>query len=118
MKRRNDEVYGTLMYWAYRYDPGVVPILERFLLGWNFVPVQRKSALFFLIRRTVLQGLDMLIRYQETGRAATRSIADDRLRYARMLATPFTREPAFHALAEMADWMIREAALPPLRIRL
>ena|GEM_PF-4104353 len=116
MKKRNDQVYRILMYWAHRYDPMVVPILERFLYGWNFALAEQNGALFFMIRRTVLQGLDLLVRYQETGRAATRSIAEDKLRYARVLTGPYRTDPAFAALAATIDWLLREASREPLRI--
>lgn len=118
MVKRNAEIYRTLMYWAYRYDRQVVAVLERFLHGWNFALTEQNVALFFLLRRTVLNGLDSLLRYEESGRYASRSIAEDRLRYARMLAAPYDTIPAFASLGAMINWLCDEAKKEPLRLRL
>lgn len=118
MQKRNNEIHGTLIYWAHRYDARVVPVLERFLSGWNFALIERNAPLFFMTRRTILYGLDSLLRYEEGGRPASRSIAEDRLRYARLLALPHSGDPAFFALIAMIDWLLREAGMEPLCLHL
>jgi curved DNA-binding protein CbpA len=118
MRRINDETRKTLMYWAIRYDDRIVSILERFLHGWNFSIAERHATLFFMIRRTVLNALDSFLRYEDSGRPASRSIAEDRLRYARMLASSWKSHPAFASLIETIDWLLQELEKPPVALGL
>lgn len=118
MRRRNEEVFRTVAYWAYRYDRQLVPILERFLHGSDFPFAERRTAHFFLVRRTILRAFDSFLRYQDRGRPVSREIAEERLRYAHALCEGWKNDPAFSSLHAMAGWLLREAKLDPQLIGL
>jgi len=116
MQRRNAAVIRTLLYWAHSYDPGTARTLADFLLEpASFGMGERTGQLYFMIRRMLFRGLDLLIRYQDLQRPATRDIAADTVQYALRI---FPRGDAaesrpFRYARRMAEWILAELAMPP-----
>jgi hypothetical protein len=97
LKKRNDVVLQTLMFWSYRYDPTATTVLKRFLFqSGGFVLREGRAQLYYHIRRLLLRALDLTVRYQDNGRAATKSIALDILDYAARLLPPPGKERSIH----------------------
>ncbi|TVR70058.1 MAG: hypothetical protein EA427_06770 [Spirochaetaceae bacterium] len=125
LRKRNSRVIRTVLYWGRRYDEGAdhavpfVPAFQTFLRNpGQFLLAEHQATLYFLVRRTMLRGLDWLILYQERGRPATGTIAGDTLRYAHRLAASHGEERPFSALLGMIRWMLEELEGPPLRLRI
>ncbi|MFP4210180.1 MAG: hypothetical protein ACLFR8_02975 [Alkalispirochaeta sp.] len=114
--RRNAEVIRTLLYWAHAYDPGTARTLADFLLQpASFGMGESTGQLYFMIRRMLFRGLDLLIRYQDLQRPATRDIAADTVRYALRI---FPRGDAaesrpYRFARRTAEWILAELAAPP-----
>lgn len=125
LRKRNSRVIRTVLYWGRRYDEEsantvlFVAAFQAFLrYPGRFLLGEKQAALYFLVRRTMLRGLDWLLLYQEKGRPATATIAGDTLRYALRLSEPHKNERPFLALMEVARWMLGELEEGPLNLRI
>lgn len=119
LRERNSRIIRTMLYWGRRYDQRFVDVFQEFLRNHGqFLLAEHTAPLYFLVRRTMLRGMDGLIRYQDRGRPATASIARDSLRYALLLASAREGDRFFDALSGMARWMIEELEKPALILRL
>jgi hypothetical protein len=121
MQRRNAEVIRTLLYWAHSYDPATARTLADFLLQpASFGMGERTGQLYFMIRRMLFRGLDLLIRYQDLQRPATRDIAADTVRYALRIFPPgdASESRPYRFARGMAEWILAELAASPESIGL
>lgn len=121
LKKRNDAVLHSLLYWSYRYDRTAAVVLKGFLFqSGGFVLREGRAQLYYHIRRLILRALDLTIRYQDNHRAATKSIAIDVLDYVVRLQPAPTRERSIHfeLAGEAARWLRSELEKAPEAIGL
>lgn len=121
LRRRNAQIIRTVIYWAYAYNREAQRALTPFLLHTGSFAVQdRHASRYFLLRKLLFRSLDLLIRYQDLQREATRDIARDILVYAEhVFPEPRHDAPAvFGELWGVLRWMSAESELPAERIGL
>lgn len=119
LRARNSRIIRTILYWGRRYDEHFVPAFQELLRHpGRFLLSEHQASLYFLVRRTMLRGLDWLVLYQERGRPATGEIARDTLQYALSAAASRKSDLPFAALVGMIEWMLAELEQPPLNIRM
>lgn len=119
LRERNNRVIRTILYWGRRYDESFVPAFQDFLrYPGQFLLAENQAPLYFLVRRTMLRGLDWLIVFQDRGRPATADLAGDTLRYALSIASGRERDTTFAALLGMTRWMLAELDLPCLKLHI
>ncbi|MDA3947751.1 MAG: hypothetical protein PF508_00865 [Spirochaeta sp.] len=121
LRRRNAQIIRTVIYWAYAYNRTAPRVLTPFLLHPGSFAVQdRHASRYFLLRKLLFRSLDLLIRYQDLQREATRDIARDILAYVDHVFPDQRRDapPVFGELREMMRWISAESELPPDRIGL
>lgn len=113
LRKRNDEIVRTILYWADLNDEAFVPVFADFVRGCgDFTITSHTAREYYLTRKTLMRGIGWFLRYQETGRSATCEIAGDYLRYAAKLAGRF-RGDEFDRLSRMARWFIDELQREP-----
>lgn len=111
LKRRNTAVIRTLLYWAYAYDVTLPTVLSEFLLQPGSLGIRESGApVFFAVRKLLFRSLDLLIRYQDRKRIATKAIAIDILDYARLLldGAGGVESRALTSVRRMEAWLRRE----------
>jgi hypothetical protein len=119
LRERNSRIIRTVLYWGRRYDERFVDAFQELLRNpGQFLLAEHTAPLYFLVRRTMLRGMDGLIRFQDRGRPATASIARDTLKYALLLASSREGDRFFDALTGMVRWMLEELEKPALILRL
>ncbi len=126
LARRNDEIIRTFQYWALEYDETTLSILTRFLMPTDtFGLGEAAGPVYFRTRRVLLRSLDLLIRFQDNHRPATRDIALDLIAYAesliqhhRISAVRRDRTGSFSGIIGMSAWLRRQLSLPPQRLGL
>lgn len=121
LKKRNERIIRSLFYWAYRYDRWSVATLRAFLLqSRGFAIREGQVPLYYYLRKLVFRALNLLIRYQDNRREATRSIAIDLLNYAqRLCPREMNGESSiFSSISDMRGWLRAEFDRSPERIGL
>lgn len=119
LRKRNAAVIRAVLYWAYEYDATFVSVFQDFLMHQGSFTLTEPHAMpYSPVRRTVLRGLEGVIRYQDRAHRATAEIARDRIAYALDISAGRGREAPFAALHALGRWLLGELEYPPERIGL
>lgn len=113
LRRRNALVIRTVLYWAQACDTEFASVFEAMLRHEGAFGISGPDAFIYArARRTVLRGLDWIVRYHDTGRPAAAAIARDAATGAAVVIGPFAVRREFAVLDDLSRWIARESERP------